>query len=266
MNAFSLIQRPVGTLSRLLCFAVAGLVLAACGGGDDGGNGAYITHQFDGVWTGTLVTENMPPMPAGTELEFEQFIYGDRVMQRYPPSYSLITDGRQQVIGTHQRGGTRDHEVTGSVRNYVSKAFLAVTRFQSLFVDGDRFSSTVSDAGFSGTLSGEYEPVSRQAVTLADVVGSWYSIRVDSYGSITIDAAGAFTGELNNCVVEDGQISELEAGLNLFGIRFSWRCPTAESTLVFDGLMRTESDGTKARELRAIVTEPEYAFGLDFFR
>lgn len=266
MNSCSLIQRPVGTLSRLLCFAVAGLVLAACGGSEDDGNGSHSTHKFDGVWTGTLVTESMPPLPAGTELEFEQFIYGDRVMQRYPPSYSLITDGRQQVVGTHQRGGTRDHEVTGSVRNYLGKEFLAVTRFQSLFVDGDRFSSTVSDAGFSGTLSGEYDPVSRQAVTLADVVGSWYSIRGDSYGSITIDAAGELTGELNDCVVENGQLSELEAGLNLFGIRFSWRCPTVESTLVFEGLMSTESDGTKVRTLRAIVTEPEHALGLDFSR
>lgn len=267
MHASSFDVRRLSGVFHALCLVVAGLALVACGGGDDGDDGGRVSHDFDGLWLGELITETMPPLAPGTTLPFQQFVYGDRVMQRYPPSYSLITDGRQRVTRSRDENGKTVAEITGKVRNYFEKNYLVETGFRSMFVARDHFSSSVADAGYSAVLSGLYEAeMSEQVMALSELTGYWTSARADTPGSIVIDSGGQFTGEIGSCQIEDGRISALREGLNLLSIRFTRRCAGHDlPAQAFDGLMMTMKQ-SGVGSLSAVVTHPQVAMGLDFMQ
>ncbi len=197
--------------------------LGGCGGGsddggsDDGGSGGAQNAAVDanGLWEGTV-------------LGYDVIVatHDGRLVAYYDGG--VIFDGTYTLNGSSISGAMTSYEIVSSSSVAVSQATFSGTVTEQRSFAGQATAADGTVRPFSYTFMEEYN----QPGSLSRVAGTWsdedtWTGDLTGYPvTATIDSNGALTGQNTRGCMLNGQVSVLDANINLYGVRMDvGNCP-----------------------------------------
>ena len=248
---------------------VLAITLSACGGGGGGTPGPVplTPEDISGLATGSLTMgPGNPALPDGGTFNFEQFASGDRILQRYPPSFSLMTESHFAIVETVELAdGRRMAKVMGTSRNYLSGQFVNVTEFEAEVIPGATTSGAYTGETDEGTFESSHDNNTARGASFAEANHTWGRFS-SSYGpSLHIDIEGNITGHFLNCEINSGQITIPQDNVNVYAIDMTATCGGATSSESFSGYFSiTVQPGS--RTLKGMMNNNERAVPIDLYQ